>query len=326
MVKVQALVIAMLSLFGCAADPVWVAAPPKAICFEHADKKCIGDLIAKSVETEHPGSSRDSAIRSTTALTLGAGIPTPQLLADLKTQSEAFMCLRPDGDFVTAGQAINAAREKRFDSALDEALSVQDPEARVLALRHIAALASRSSDDKAIGRSLNTLSAADKPAYMDALQQRLLTLLATGDIERANTLRDALLDFYAERPGSSMELAQIAISYATTGRIDDANAFLKRASGRVKELNNKDVGVLFGLVIKAAQGVYPPPQDFYEFSSDAMRLQAYVQLAILFDRSGQAGYARRVASDMARFAQKSSFRVDGREATTAFSKVLIEAM
>lgn len=324
--KAQALIIAMLSLCGCAADPAWVVAPPKAICFEHADKKCIGDMIAKSVETEHPGSVRDSAIRSTTALTLGAGIPTPQLLIDLKTQSETFMCLRPDSDFVSAGQAINAAREKRFDSALDEALSVKDPEAQVLALRHIAALASRSSDVKAIGRSLNTLNSVDQPAYMDALQQRLLTLLATGDIERANTLRDVLLDFYAKRPGSTMELAQIAIGYVTTGHIEDANVFLKRAAGLVKELNSKDIGVLFGLVIKAAQGVYPPPQDFYEFSSDAMRLQAYVQLAILFDRSGQTGYAHRVASDMARFAQKSSFRVDGRDATNAFSKVLIEAM
>ncbi|WP_439126046.1 MAG: hypothetical protein ACNJA3_29535 (plasmid) [Pseudomonas rhizophila] len=236
------------------------------------------------------------------------------------------MCLRPDGDFVSAGQAISAAREKRFDSALNEALSLKDPEAKILALRHIASLASRSSDVKAIGRSLSTLNAADKPGYMDALQQRLLTLLATGDIERANFLRDQLLDFYSKRTGSTMELAQIAISYATTGHIEDANAFLKRAAGRVKELNNKDIGVLFGLIIKATQGVYPPPQDFYEFSSDAMRLQAYVQLAILFDRSGQVGYARRVTSDMARFAQKSSFSVDGREATTAFSKVLIEAM
>lgn len=316
----------MLSLCGCAANPSWVAAPPKAICIEHADKKCIGDLIAKSVESNPPGSVRDSAIRSTTALTLGAGIPTPQLLTDLRTQSEAYMCLRPDGDFVSAGQAISAAREKRFDSALNEALSLKDPEAKILALRHIASLASRSSDVKAIGRSLSTLNAADKPGYMDALQQRLLTLLATGDIERANFLRDQLLDFYSKRTGSTMELAQIAISYATTGHIEDANAFLKRAAGRVKELNNKDIGVLFGLIIKATQGVYPPPQDFYEFSSDAMRLQAYVQLAILFDRSGQVGYARRVTSDMARFAQKSSFSVDGREATTAFSKVLIEAM
>lgn len=326
MVKVQALLIAMLSLCGCAVDPVWVGAPPKALCFEHADKKCIGDLIAKSVESDYPSSVRDSAIRSITALTLGAGIPTPQLLADLKAQSEAFMCLRPDDDFVSAGQAINSARQKRFDSALDEALGVKDPEARVLALRHIAALASRSSDVKAVGRSLNTLNATDMTGYMDALQQRLLTLLATGDIERANSLRDQLLDFYSKRTGSTMELAQIAITYATTGHIEDANAFLKRAAGRNKELNNKDIGVLFGLVIKSAQGVYPPPQDFYEFSNDAMRLQAYVQLAILFDRSGQVGYARRAASDMARFAQKSSFRVDGREATTAFSKVLIQAM
>lgn len=324
--KAQALVIAILSLCGCAADPAWVAAPPKAICFEHADKKCIGDLIAKSVESERPGLTRDSAIRTSTALTQGAGIATPQLLADLKTQSEAFMCLRPDSDFVSAGQAINAAREKRFDAALDEALGVEDSEARILALRHIAALASRSSDEKAIGRSLNTLDTSDKPAYMDALQQRLLTLLATGDIERANTLRDALFDFYAKRPGSSMDLAQIAISYATTGHIEDATAFLQRASSKVKELNSKDIGTLFRLVTKAAQGVYPPPQDFYEFSNDATRLQAYVQLAVLYDRSGQVGYVRRVASDMARFAQKSSFRVDGREATTAFSKVLIEAM
>lgn len=57
-----------------------------------------------------------------------------------------------------------------------------------------------------------------------------------------------------------------------------------------------------------------------------MRLEAYVQLAVLYDRSGQTGYSRRVAADMARFAQKSSFKVEGSVAMRAFSKVLIEAM
>lgn len=326
MLKQSIIILGLVGLAGCADNPQWVSAPPKALCFSHADKACIGDLIAKSVESERPGKERDDSIRATTALTKGAGIAEPKALADLRLQAEKYLCLLPDVDFVAAGTAINAAREQRFDVALDEAVKVQDPEARILALRHIAALAARSDDEKAIGRSLNTLSEQDKPGYMEALQQRLLTLLTIGDMERSKALRDGLLDYYATQPGSTMAVAQIAISYATTGHIEDANLFLQSATGKVKGLNTKDMGVLFELVIKASKGEYPPPQDFFAFSSDAMRLEAYVQLAILYDRSGQAGYSHQVASDMARFAQKSSFKVDNSQATKAFSKILIEAM
>lgn len=326
MFKKSAALIICSALAGCAADPQWVSAPPKALCFEYADKVCIGDLIAKSVQSERPGAVRDGSMRMTTALAKGAGIPEPRALSELRDQAEKYMCLRPDVDYLAAGAAISAAREKRFSAALDDAVKVQDPAARILALTHIAALASRSDDEKAIGRSLNTLNEQDKHAYMDALQQRLLTLLSTGDMERAKSLRDGLLEYYVSQPSSTMAIAQIAISYATTGHIDDANSFLQKASSKVKGLSTKDMGVLFEVIIKAANGEYPPPQDFYAFSSDAMRLEAYVQLAVLFDRSGQAGYSRRVASDMARFAQKSSFKVDSQDATQAFSKVLIETM
>lgn len=319
-------ILALAALGGCATEPPWVAAPPNALCYTHAEKNCIVDLIAKSVEAEQPGIIRDDSIRVTRAVVTGAGLPEPKSLADLRSQSELVMCLRPDDDFVSAGAAISAAREKRFTFALDNAEKVQEPEARLFALRHIAALAARSDDENAIARSLNTLSEQDKPAYMEALQQRLLTLLSTGDLERAKALREGLLEFYAERPDSTMAVAQIAISYATSGRIEDANAFLRRASEKVKGLNTEDMRTLFEVVIKAAKGVYPPPQDFFAFSSDAMRLEAYVQLAVLYDRSGQVGNSRRAAADMARFAQKSSFKVEGQVAMRAFSKLLIEAM
>lgn len=322
----QVLLIATLCLGGCASDPEWVSAPPKAICFAHADKACIGELIAKSVELEKPGTGRDESMRITTALVAGAGISDPEALVRLRDEMDKVMCRIPDTAYLAAGNAIGAAREKRFTAALDDAAKVQDRSARLLALQHIAALAARSDDEKAIGRSLNSLNDEDKPAYMDALQQRLLTLLSVGDLERAKALQDGLLEFYAGRKNNTMRVAQIAISYATTGHVQDANAFLQRASQKVPGLNAKDMGVLFELVIKASKGEYPPPQDFFAFSSDSMRLEAYVQLAILYDRSGQADYSSRVTSDMARFAQKSSFRVEGGDATRAFSKILIEAM
>ncbi|MEE6438324.1 MULTISPECIES: tetratricopeptide repeat protein [Pseudomonas] len=326
MVKLPAAILCMSVLCGCVSEPLWVSEPPKALCFSRAEKSCIGDLIARSVESERPGNERDDSLQVTRALMAGAGIQEPATLSALRSQSELVMCLRPDADFVSAGAAINSAREKRFTTALDSAEKVQDPEARLLAFKHIAALAARSDDEKAIARSLNTLSEQDKQAYMEALQQRLLTLLETGDLERAKALREGLLEFYSDRPDSTMAVAQLAISYATTGRVEDANALLRKAAAKVKGLNTKDMGALFEVVIKAAKGEYPPPQDFFAFSSDAMRLEAYVQLAVLYDRSGQTGYSRRVAADMARFAQKSSFKVEGSVVMRAFSKVLIETM
>ena len=49
-----------------------------------------------------------------------------------------------------------------------------------------------------------------------------------------------------------------------------------------------------------------------------------MELAIFYDRIGQSDYSRRMAADMARFAEKRSFRGDSGSSNTVFGKLLIE--
>lgn len=317
---------ALLLLTGCASQPAWVSAMPSAMCFTKADKSCLGDLIAKNVSEVPAGNGRDQAIKMTKAVMAGAGIPDPKVLIELQAEREKSMCLRPEEGYFDAGKAVESAREKRFSVALESVASISEQDAKLFALRNIAILATRANDETATGKALNLLHDTDSTAYMDGLQERLVSLLVTGDLERARALQDSLLSYYIANPGHTMAVAQIAISYATTGHVVDANDFLQRAAEKVPDLRTEDLSRLLNIMVKASKGDYPPPQDFYDFSSDNVRLQAYVQLAVFYDRAGQLGNSARIAGDMARFTQKSSFKVGRAESVAAMSRVLIEAM
>lgn len=317
---------ALLLLTGCASQPAWVSAMPSAMCFTKADKSCLGELIAKNVSEVPAGNGRDQAVKMTKAVMAGAGIPDPKVLIELQAEREKSMCLRPEEGYFDAGKAVESAREKRFSVALESVASISEQDAKLFALRNIAILATRANDETATGKALNLLHDTDGTAYMDGLQERLVSLLVTGDLERARALQDALLSYYIGNPGHTMAVAQIAISYATTGHVVDANDFLQRAAEKVPDLRTEDLSKLLNIMVKASNGDYPPPQDFYDFSNDNVRLQAYVQLAVFYERSGQTGNSARIAGDMARFTQKSSFKVGRAESVAAMSRVLIEAM
>ncbi len=316
----------VLILSGCASQPTWVTAMPTAMCYSKADKSCMGDLIAKNVTEVPPGPERDQALKMTRAVMAGAGVPDPKALLDLRAQLETTMCLKPEEAYVDAGKAVESARAQKFMSAINSAASINEPEAKLFALKNIAVLAARANDEPATGKSLNLLHDTNSAVYMDGLQERLVNLLVTGDLERARSLQDTLLDYYTATPGHTMSIAQIAISYATTGHVLDANDFLQRAAVKVPDLHTDDLTRLLNVMVRAAQGTYPAPQDFYDFSSDNIRLQAYVQLAIFYERAGQDGNSKKIAGDMARFTQKSSFKVSRTESAAAMSRVLIEAM
>ncbi len=320
-----ALLAAMLAS-GCTSTPSWISAPPAVVCSGGAESRCMGELVARNVIAEKDKRAQDRSFRLSTAVFKGMEIPEPAGLAQLRSKSDAVMCMKPITDFVDAGAAVSLARQKQYKLALADALKVPDEEARLFALSQIAALASRAEDENATATLLTSLNEQDTAAYMDALQHRLLTLLARGDLERAQALRNELVDFYVQRPGSTMAVAQIAVSYLVTGHIEDANAFLRRVAVKIPGLKTQDMATYFAIIIKASKGDLPDHQDFLSFSSDAVRLEAYVQLAVLFERTGQTQLRDRVASDMARFSQKSSFNVSGSDAMKAFAKVLIEAM
>lgn len=324
MLKLLALLMPIGILAGCASDPEWVSAPPKALCYKDVDKACLADLMAASIQRQPPGRLRDRGLLYSTSLSTGIGVDEPVGLKEMRERAEQVMCLAPNAAYTAAGHAIAKARGGGFGPAIQLAIQLDDPQAQSFALRHIAVLAARSEDIKATGRALSILATLDRPGYMEALQERLVALLNEGDLERAAVLRGELLGYYARRPGHSLSVARVAITYATAGHLEDAQAFLEQASQHVPGLKTRDMASLFDVVFAAAKGRYPAPQDFFAFSSDVMRLEAYVQLATLYERSGQDLLSRRVLADMARFAQKSTFRVDGEAATTAFTKVLIE--
>lgn len=316
----------LLLLTGCATQPEWVTAMPSVICFSKADKVCMGDLIAKNVTEVPPGAGREQAVKMTRAVMAGASIPEPKALSDLQAEREKSMCLRPEEGYFDAGKAVESARDKKFSVAIDSAAAISEQDAKLFALRNIAILATRANDETATGKALNLLHDADSNAYMDGLQERLVNLLVTGDLERARALQDTLLSYYTANPGHTSAVGQIAISYATTGHVVDANDFLQRAAEQVPDLRTEDLARLLNIMVKASKGDYPAPQDFYDFSTDSLRLQAYVQLAIFYERAGQTGNSERIAGDMARFTQKSSFKVGRAESVAAMSRVLIEAM
>lgn len=320
------LVTAMTLLSGCATQPEWVTAKPTAMCFSKADKACIGDLIAKNVTEEPPGKGRDQALKMTRAVMAGAGVPDPKSMIDLRSQLETSMCPIPEDAYLDAGRVVESARAQQFSAALAGAVAINEPEAKLFALKNIAILAARANDEPASGQSLNLLHESDNSVYMEGLQERLVALLMAGDLERARSLQDTLLEYYTATPGHTMSIAQIAISYAVTGHVIDANDFLQRAAEKVPDLRTVDLARLLNILVAASKGGYPSPQDFYDFSSDSMRLQAYVQLAIFYERSGQSGNSKSIAADMARFTQKSSYKVGRAESAAAMSRVLIEAM
>lgn len=324
MLKLLALVIPIGLLAGCASEPEWVSGPPKALCFNDVDKACLADLVAASIQRQPPGRVRDRTLLYASSLATGIGIDEPAGLKEMRERAEQVMCLAPNASYAAAGKAIAEARAGKYDSAINLAVQFEDTQAQMFAFRHIAVLAARSKDIKSAGRALSILANQDRPGYMEALQERLVALLHAGDLERAAALRSELLAYYAQRPGNSASVARVAITYATAGHLEDARAFLEQASEHVPGLKTQDMASLFDVVFEAAKGRYPAPQDFFAFSSDVMRLEAYVQLATLYDRSGQDLMSRRISADMARFAQKSTFHVDGEAATTAFTKVLIE--
>jgi len=316
----------LAAISGCASQPAWVIAPVQAKCPQSASKECIGELLAHNVSAAGKDAGLADAIRTVRVALASAGVSEPQSFVELRETLGRGVCLRPDEDLLAAGEAVEMARSARFTPALEIAAGLSDTEARLFALHKITILAAKANNEAAIGRALTLLSEDDKAAYMDALQVRLLNLLEVGDLERAAALQDALLAHFGSVPGNAMPLAQIAISYVTSGHIEDANAFLRKAGKKIPELASEDVVRLLNLMTSAAKGTYPPPQSFFSFSSDEIRLQAYVHLAIYYESTGQTGYSRRIAGDMARFAQKRTFKVGAAESSRAFSKVLIETL
>lgn len=317
--------LALTCIAGCVTQPEWVASPAQTACPVIASKECLSEiLVRKATSPAVPEPSRDGVIRDARVTLASIGVSEPQSLVELRESRERWLCSRPDEALLAAGDAVEMARSGRLSAAVDAASSLEDAQAKRFALQKTAVLAAKANDQETLGRVLVLLSQDDQRAYMEGLQARLLNLLSIGDLERAASLQTELLEGMTKDQAGGLAAAQVAISYVVAGHIEDANAFLRKAAAKNPQAGSEDVRRLLSMMVSASKGVYPPPQEFFAFSSDAVRLQAYMELAIFYDRIGQSDYSRRMAADMARFAEKRSFRGDSGSSNTVFGKLLIE--
>ncbi|MGP0171051.1 hypothetical protein ACSVIJ_04135 [Pseudomonas sp. NCHU5208] len=253
------------------------------------------------------------------------GVSEPQSLIEFMDSQEKWMCALPEDALWQAAEAVEMARAGRLPAAVKAIAALPDGAGKRFAMQKTTALAAKVNDQESLGGMLVLLSHDDKQAYIEGLQARLLNLLSIGDLERASSLQAELLNGLPAGKEGGLAAAQIAISYVVTGHTDDANAFLRKAAARNPDAASDDVRRLLNMMIAASQGTYPPPQDFFEFSSDAVRLQAHMEMVIFYARIGQTDFSRRIAGDMARLAEKRSFRGEVGVSNAAFSKLLIEA-
>lgn len=192
------------------------------------------------------------------------------------------------------------------------ALSIEDKTLRSEVLSGIVRLNAQSMGDEQLNTLLDDLYDQDKGQYANALIVKLPGLLRTGDLERASALRSVLLESTPDSSGFSM-LAYVASCYSMAGLKQDAGAIVIDAYNGGKELSADDKKLIL-MAIRVGGGDYPPLQDFYDYKSDDVRLQAYLTLSVISRQLGRPEIARRAVGDAVRFIQKASVKVDRQKA------------
>lgn len=309
----------LLSFFvaGCATkQPEWITSGPIGECTTRIGEDCLSRLIQARFRTVPGSLSRDVSALHMNAIANASKLQSSDLVVEPNTiPLTAFIA--SSNAFVSAGKAIAPILSGRPTEAVQAALSIRDKDASEFALLTIISLSDKTMDDLVLGRALNKLSELSNQAYLRGLQGRVAGLLVKGDIERADALRDFLLKNDSGTLTSSFTTAtHVAACYAMAGMAPDATAILQDALSSFPEQIRSDNARVFGLVLKASQGEYPFPQDFYEFTSDQARLDAYLMLSSLYRRNNKLELASRALRDAVLLTQKSGFKVPLDQALT----------
>lgn len=310
--------IAPVFLTGCATEqPQWLTKAPTAECVEEITPQCLSALASQRLLASAPGFERDETVLRLIAVSRAGALELPdeltkepsvmdkQLYEERKTWAEA------------SGAAIALMIEGDDKAAVDAAHEIPDKDARIFALLSIVSLSDGSMDEEALGRALNTLYGQDSKAYARGLHGRLVGLLEKGDIERALALGRHMLNIHYDQANQSFApFASIAATYAAAGLKGDARKLIRDAVIYIPVLGADDNSRFFAIAMKAADGHYPPPQDFHDLTSDQVRLDAYLQLAAMFRRTGNKEMSARALSDAVRFVQKTAFSLPRAQAVT----------
>lgn len=311
------LAMASMLITGCAnKQPQWVTAPAIGECTTSIGEDCLSRLIQDRFKSMPASLARDQAAIRMNAISRASKLQ----VSDLVVEPAAYPLtafIASTNAFSSAGEAIAPIFTGNPSQAVNRALKIKDEDAAVFALLTIISLSDESMEDETLGKALNKLSELNKQAYLRGLQGRITGLLAKGDLERANALRDYLLENDSGAHANTFgTVSLIAASYAMAGLAADGAATFRAAFPDMPESTKTDNAHFVEMVIKAAVGDYPAPQVFHEFSTDQARLDAYLLLSTLYRRNHKLDLATRSLNEAVLVTQKSGFNVPMDQALT----------
>jgi hypothetical protein len=257
-------------------------------------------------------SAVDSALldgsKSITQLAFGAGA-----VGASTDPSPGYTTTDEETAFKEAGALLNVGAGVVTDDVIDRAKNLPDPVLRAEVLSRLLTLYAQSMSSGQTNSILNALYEISRDDYTNALYVKLPGFLKLGDWERAKALRTTLLELKPNPDAAFSMLAYIASCYTMAGLKQDATSIVVDAVSEGSELSGDD-RKLIGMAIEVGKGSYPPLQDFYDFRSDEVRLQAYLTIAVIARQIGNSEVAHRSVADAVRFIQKSSVKIDRQKA------------
>jgi hypothetical protein len=268
--------------------------------------KTAGVAIPKEVNASDPTQLfNDNSIPE---LAFGAGaVGAPTDAAPGYTPSDKEVEFRDAGALLQVdGGAVN-------DEVIEHAKKIINPVLRADVLSRLLTLYSHSMSSEQINAVLNSLYELNQEQYSNALIVKLPVVLKLGDWERAKALRTMLLEAKPNLDSSFSMLAFVASCYTMAGLKQDATAIIVDAVRDGAELSDDDKK-LIGMAIDVGSGSYPMMQDFYDYRSDEVRLQAYLTIAVIARQLGYPNVEHRSFADAVKFIQKSSVKLDRQKA------------
>lgn len=291
-----------LALSGCTTEnPAWLTQTKGLYCLGGVDSTCLTEFGSSAFQaaTASPEPDIDAMSQLAFGISIDGGeipLEKDQVLDDRTAAfGEAGKRLRSENQV-----AIHAINE------------MKDTEAKAYALSRLLIIRGASMPDEQVNTVLNELFALSKDQYLTGLWVKLPALLQHGDYERAAVLRNVLLDGAPQNQPFSM-LALVASAYTIAGLKDDAWGIAKAESEKGRELTDDD-RKLINAVMEAASTNYPAPQVFFDFTSDQVRLDAYLTISALAHQVGKPELASRALNDAVKFIQKSSVKIDRKKA------------
>lgn len=305
-------ILAMLILIGCQGcatqNPPWLEQPQAGLCLNEVNAQCLTDLGLRILPQEIlEGTEVDASIpKLAFALSLHSAIPK-----DFVSKEPAITA------YIEAGGVIAQLPRIGFGETLIRASDIQNVSAKSYALQQLVIIGGSEASDDDLNLLLNELFSTDKAGYLTALSYKLPLLLALGDLERAASLRKLLLSENAKADRPFSMLAFVSSAYSASDLNQDATNIVNDRARQGATITDDDLW-LIKIAAEAALGEIPTTGEFYYFSSDQTRIDAYLTIGTFSRYAGDPDKTLAVLQEGLRFIQKSTNKADTISAMAAF--------